>query len=45
MPPSWENWEDKIGDYFTENGMQDFLTSGPAMKFLLMAEEEGPSSK
>lgn len=36
-----ENWEDKIGDYFTENGMQDFLTSGPAMKFLLMAEEEG----
>src|SRR5699024_1751965 len=29
------------GDYFTENGMQDVLTSGPAMKFLLMAEEEG----
>ena len=36
-----KNWEDKIGDYFTENGMQDFLTSGPAVKFLLVAEEEG----
>ena len=40
-----ERWEEEVGTYFAEGQLENFLSSGPALVYLLEAENDGLNIK
>ena len=41
----YQNWEKKIGECFSEQGLQDFLTTGPAFNYFIEADQRNVEIK